>query len=88
MIPRDELERLKHDADATLAELMKLLNSAPQLVDEFKPLMIARDPVQEFTALVLQKPKVAEQILQMSLATLVNYHTSTKIAAELAGSDS
>lgn len=76
MTDREQPEHLKQHADATLAELMQLLDRSPLLVEELKPLLISDDPVQEFTILMRDKPVEAEQILRLSLATLVNYHTS------------
>lgn len=79
-----ELELLQEKAEATLRELMNLLNQTPHLAAEISTLMQSPDILAVFQGLMKDKPEVSEQLLRMSLATTVNYHSTVEIGQQLA----
>ena len=83
----EQLKKIHQQAESTLRELMALLNATPHLKVEIKPLMLAAEILPTFQALADENPVVAEQLLRLSLATLVNYHTLAEVAAQLAMGD-
>jgi len=83
MNTQQQLSSIRAKADASLKELMHHLNHAPQLVAEIKPLVLANDILAEFQSLSERNPELAEQVMRMSLATLVNYNTSVETSAQL-----
>ena len=79
----EQLHSIHANAESALRELVDLLNHTPHLATEIKPLMQASDILAEFQALAEEKPEMAEQLLRMSLATTVNYHTTVEIGRQL-----
>ena len=79
----DQLNALKENAQDNLNELISLLNHAPGLAQEIKPLVQSPDILAEFRARIESAPDVAEQLLRIALATLVNYHTMVEISHRL-----
>jgi hypothetical protein len=79
------LRIIRATADTTLQELMHHLNHAPHLTSEIKPLVLASDILQQFQTLADRSPETAEQLLRISLATLVNYNTTVETTQQLRG---
>ena len=79
-----ELKLLQGKAEATLRELMYLLSHTPHLAAEIATLMQSPDVLAAFQKLMKGKADVAEQLLRMSLATTVNYHSTIEIGQQLA----
>lgn len=73
------LQHIRQDAESNLHGLMDILNHAPHLAEQIKPLVTAHDFLPAVKRLIESKPDIAEQLLRLSLATLVNYHTTIEI---------
>lgn len=80
----EALKLLQGKAEATLSELMDLLNQTPHIAAEISSLMQSPDILTATQKLMKDKPDVAEQLLRMSLATTVNYHSTIEIGEQLA----
>ena len=61
---------------------MDILNHTPHLAAEIKPLIMSDDFLPSVQRLIESKPEIAEQLLRLSLATLVNYHTTIEISKQ------
>ena len=61
---------------------MDILNHTPHLAAEIKPLITSDDFLPAVQRLIESKPEIAEQLLRLSLATLVNYHTTIEISKQ------
>ena len=83
----EQLQTLQQNAESTLSELMDILNHAPHLATEIKPLTTSTDVLAAFQTLADEQPELAEQLLRLTLATTVNYHTSVEIDRQLAKGD-
>lgn len=81
-----ELKRLQEKAEATLRELMNLLNQTPEVAAEISAVMQSPNILATFQKLTEGRPEIAEQLLRMSLATTVNYHSTVEIRQQLANS--
>ena len=84
----EQLQTLRQNAESTLRELMGILNHTPHLAAEIKPLTTSPDILAAFQLLADENPDLAEQLLRLTLATTVNYHSSVEIGRQLAKGES
>lgn len=84
----EQLQKLNQDAQSTLNELMNILNHTPKLASAIMPLTQSQDILGDFQVLSRDEPDIAEQLLRLTLATTVNYHTTIETKSQLAKADS
>ena len=80
----EQLQAVRKQAEVSLAELVDLLNHAPGLASQIRPLIQANDILTSFQLLADSNAELAEQLLRMALATTVNYHTLVETAQQIA----
>lgn len=79
----EQIEAIRRKAESALTELIGIINHTPHLAAEIQPLIQSPQILAEFEQLTADKPDVAEQLLRLSLAMTVNYHTVVETGKQL-----
>ena len=84
----EQLQAIQKKAEATLNELVDVINHTPHLAAEIGPLMMSPEILSDFHTMMTDRPELAEQLFRLTLATTLNYHTSVETAKQLTQAES